>query len=94
MIKQVPLKQISILMNKCLFKLRQSELYKKNRYKNICICCQTNTENLSKEDFKYFISQIIRNFNKNHIVFNKQYMNMTITQYKDNLIILKKNIEK
>lgn len=81
MIKQVPLKQISILMNKCLFKLRQSELYKKNRYKNICICCQTNTENLSEEDFKYFISQIIRNFNKNHIVFNKQYMNMTITHY-------------
>lgn len=81
MIKPIPLQHVSILMNKCLFKLRQAELYIKNRHKNICICCQTNTENLSEDDFKYFMSQIIRSFNKNHIVFNKQYMNMIFNHY-------------
>lgn len=83
MMKDIELKNLPILINNCLLNLTKTEVCKKSQNKYICFYCQTNNENLSEEEFKCFVSEIIKSLDENHIIYDREFTDMLINHYID-----------
>lgn len=90
MIRNIKLKQIPILIRQCIFMLLQLQLFLKSQDRCICIYCQTNNDNLSKNEFKLLWLQILRTCFRNGVKIDYGNTHKNIDRYED-MIKLNKN---
>lgn len=83
MIKNIKLKHIPILVRQCLFTLLQLQLHSKTQDICVCIFCQTNNDNLSKNEFKLLWLQILRTCLRNGVKIDYVHTHETIERYEN-----------